>query len=157
MQTCREATERADRRAVNVLDAVGMADVAPLRAIHFEFETFGQKLGRVVAPPYDVIGPEFAARLREADPHNVVRLILPEGEGDAKYAHAREQFEAWQADKTLIADETPCFYVLEQTFVPPGGLSSARVRRRGSSRPPAPSHDRIPCRARRRACSPGPW
>lgn len=114
-----------------MLDADPMADVAPLRAIHFDFDTFASSLARIVAPPYDVIGPEHATRLRESDPHNAVRLILPEGDGDAKYANAKQVFDAWQADGTLVSDDAPCFYVLEQTFVPPGGLTSERVRRRG--------------------------
>ena len=76
---------------------------------------------KVVAPPYDVISPEQRAELAARDPHNVVKLILPEGEGDAKYAHAAELFTAWQKEGVLFRDEEPAFYRYDQTFTPPGG------------------------------------
>src|SRR5438270_267233 len=111
-----------------------MADVAPLKPLRY---ADGKRLPQLVAPPYDVIGKEERAALAGKDAHNVVRLILPEGEGDAKYANAATLLEAWRREGALVRDEQPAFYRYDQTFEPPGGgapkdsLAGARVTRTG--------------------------
>ncbi len=103
--------------------------LAPLIALRYDLSrlTSGPKAGlaNVVAPPYDVISPEDRARLAARDPHNVVRLILPEGEMDAKYTHAAELLNAWRKEGILTRDLEPAFFRYEQTFVPPGGTERA--------------------------------
>ena len=111
-----------------------MATVAPLTPLTYDFSRFQSTFANVVAPPYDVISPEERAALAARDPHNVVKLILPEGEAgaqgaDAKYAAASALFEQMKRDKVLVRDDAPGFYVYEQTFAPPGG--GAKVTRRG--------------------------
>jgi uncharacterized protein (DUF1015 family) len=102
-----------------------MADIAPLRPLRFS----GTDLASLVAPPYDVISPAERAELKERSPHNVVRLILPDGEGDAKYGHAATLLGQWRNEHILTRDETPSFYRYQQTFTPPGG--GARRTRSG--------------------------
>ena len=58
-----------------------MADVQPLRALHYDLAKVGS-LADVAAPPYDVIDPEQRGRLAARSPYNVVRVDLPEGEPD---------------------------------------------------------------------------
>ena len=53
-----------------------MADVQPLRALHYDLAKVGS-LGDVAAPPYDVIDPEQRRLLAERSPYNVVRVDLP--------------------------------------------------------------------------------
>src|ERR1044071_91796 len=65
----------------------------------------------------------------ERSPNNVVRLILPEGEGDAKYGHAATLLGQWRNEHILTRDETPAFYRFQQTFTPPAG--GARRTRSG--------------------------
>jgi uncharacterized protein (DUF1015 family) len=103
-----------------------MADIAPLTPLHYAPSL--APLARVVAPPYDVIDAAGREELAARDPHNVVRLILPEGEGDAKYANAAKLLEAWRAEKVLVRDDAPAFYRYDQRFTPPGG-GVARTRR----------------------------
>ncbi|GAC1362555.1 MAG: DUF1015 domain-containing protein [Polyangiales bacterium] len=103
-----------------------MADVAPLKPLRF---ADSKSLPDLVAPPYDVISKEERAALAHKSPHNVVQLILPDGEGDAKYAHAAMLLERWRGDGTLVRDEQPAFYRYDQTFAPPGG--GPRVTRTG--------------------------
>jgi uncharacterized protein (DUF1015 family) len=66
----------------------------------------------VSAPPYDVIEPDQRAALEARDPHNAVRLILPDS-----YEGAAAALAAWQADGTLVRDDAPTFsvYVMEFT------------------------------------------
>jgi uncharacterized protein (DUF1015 family) len=109
-----------------------MAEIAPLTPLRYDLARLKGGLGAVVAPPYDVISPEQRAVLAASDPHNVVRLILPEGEGDAKYANAAELFARWRAEGVLVRDEEPGFYRYDQTFRAPGqSPSSPATRRRG--------------------------
>ena len=66
-----------------------MADVQPLRALHYDPAKVGS-LQAVAAPPYDVIDPEQRAELAGRSPYNVVAIDLPEAEseGGDPYAHA---------------------------------------------------------------------
>src|SRR5579883_497705 len=102
-----------------------MADIAPLTPLRYDLAKLPNGLGSVVAPPYDVISPKERAELAERDPHNVVRLILPEGDGDAKYARAAQLFSAWRDAGVLVRDAEPAFYRYDQTFLPPGGAGGA--------------------------------
>jgi uncharacterized protein (DUF1015 family) len=109
-----------------------MAEIAPLTPLRYDLARLPNGLAGVVAPPYDVISPEQRAELAARDPHNVVRLILPEGEGDTKYANAARIFEAWKAEGVLVRDPDPAFYRYDQTFLPPGAGAGARpITRRG--------------------------
>jgi uncharacterized protein (DUF1015 family) len=112
-----------------------MAEVAPLSPLHYDptrLANLKSSLANVVAPPYDVISPEERAALAARDPHNVVRLILPEGEGDAKYASAAALLAEWREQRVLVRDEQPGFYRYDQTFSPPGSPAGApAITRRG--------------------------
>jgi uncharacterized protein (DUF1015 family) len=110
-----------------------MAEIAPLTPLRYDLRgTSPVDLSRVIAPPYDVISPEERVALAARDPHNVVRLILPEGEGDAKYGSAAAILRAWVSEKVLVRDPEPAFYRYDQTFVPPGSPPGARpLTRRG--------------------------
>jgi uncharacterized protein (DUF1015 family) len=114
-----------------------MAEISPLTPLRYDAARLAQAkggggLGAVVAPPYDVISPEQRAELAARDPHNVVRLILPEGEGDAKYGNAAALLAQWRADGVLVRDDEPAFYRYDQTFRAPGqGAGAPSIRRRG--------------------------
>ena len=102
-----------------------MADVAPLSPLRYAPES----LEWVIAPPYDVIDAELRAKLGARHPHNVVHIDLPEGDGDARYAHARELFQRWQREGVLVREQRPAYYRYSQTFAPPAGGS--RITRAG--------------------------
>jgi uncharacterized protein (DUF1015 family) len=106
-----------------------MADIAPLSPLRYAASKLPQGLASVVAPPYDVISEAERRVLAAQDPHNVVRLILPEGEGDAKYANAARILSEWRESGALVRDDEPAFYRYDQTFAPPGGKGS--ITRRG--------------------------
>ncbi len=106
-----------------------MAEIAPLTPLRYDIGRLSGGLASVVAPPYDVISPAERAELAAREAHNVVRLILPEGEGDAKYANAARLLESWRSSGILRRDNEPAFYRYDQTFLPPGGAGSAITRR----------------------------
>jgi uncharacterized protein (DUF1015 family) len=111
-----------------------MADIAPLTPLRYDLDRLPGGLASVIAPPYDVISPDERAALAAGDPHNIVRLILPQApdgstEGDAKYANAASILSSWIAERVLVRDAEPGFYRYDQKFVPPGGASAPLTRR----------------------------
>jgi uncharacterized protein (DUF1015 family) len=108
-----------------------MADIAPLAPLRYDLARLARGLASVIAPPYDVISPSERAALADRDPHNVVRLILPEGTGDSKYTHAADLLRRWREDGVLVRDPEPAFYRYDQTFMPPGAEGKKPVTRRG--------------------------
>jgi uncharacterized protein (DUF1015 family) len=88
----------------------------PFRAVRYNPSV--SDLAAVIAPPYDVIDDAQQSALEAADPHNVVRLILPRDPGIPgvdRYAAAAQTFEQWLDDETLLVDNTPALYVYQQT------------------------------------------
>ena len=132
-----------------------MADVEPLRALHYDLERTGG-LQDVVAPPYDVIDADERADLEARSPYNVVRVDLPVG-GDP-YEAATTQFAAWRSEGVIVRDEQPALWALEQTYTGPDGqvrkrrgfLARVRVEDYGPGRirphertHPGPKEDRL--------------
>jgi uncharacterized protein (DUF1015 family) len=61
-----------------------------------------------------------------------VKLILPDGDGDTKYAHASDLLESWRTEGALVRDDVPAFYRYDQTFTPPGAPPGTKpITRRG--------------------------
>ena len=110
-----------------------MADVQPLRALHYDPEVTGG-LAPVVSPPYDVIDPAQRAELAARSPYNVVHVDLPEPDpvGDPahpdRYAHAAEVLRAWRAEGAVVQDDEPAVWALVQDYTAPDGR---RLSRRG--------------------------
>src|SRR5438067_2232294 len=70
--------------------ATAMADVQPLRALHYDPSVAGP-LSDLVAPPYDVIDAGQRSELIARSPFNVVNIDLPQGEPNP-YSAAGELF-----------------------------------------------------------------
>ena len=109
-----------------------MPVVRPFRALRYSPESIAD-LATVVAPPYDVIGPDEHRRLLARDPRNVVRLDLPSPEtGDAdpddRYRRASRFLGEWRGDGTLRRDPRPTVSVVEEAYHLPG-REEGRVRR----------------------------
>jgi uncharacterized protein (DUF1015 family) len=100
-----------------------MADVRPFRG--FRFAPARVPLSRALCPPYDVIDPDQAARLRE-DASNAVHLELPAGEGEQKYAAAAALWRRWRDEGVVERDAEPDLYVVEERFKL-GGKAYRRV------------------------------
>jgi uncharacterized protein (DUF1015 family) len=105
-----------------------MAQIAGFRGLLFDPARV--EMSKVLAPPYDVIDEAGREELADRDEKNCVRIILPEGEGDAKYAHARELMETWTEEGTLLRDPEPALYRYHQVFTR-AELGDDPVTRRG--------------------------
>ncbi len=86
-------------------------------------------LQNLVSQPYDKIPPDEKARLEDASPHNVVRLIRGETSPDDTqwYAGVRPRVEAWLKEGVLVQDETPSLYAYRQRFTAPDGTVHTRT------------------------------
>ncbi|MET7714222.1 DUF1015 domain-containing protein [Streptomyces sp. NPDC005407] len=87
----------------------------PFRGLRYVPERVGS-LAAVTSPPYDVVvRPDGLLHLESADPHNIVRLILPQATtAQARHKQAAETLTRWLADGILAADPEPALYVYEQ-------------------------------------------
>src|SRR5258706_2835165 len=92
-----------------------MAEIVPFSGLRYDLSRVGDA-ARVLAPPYDVIGEAERAELEARDGHNVVRVELPRGEGDARYGAAANLLRAWVTEGVLKRETAPAMYVYEQQF-----------------------------------------
>ena len=87
--------------------------LAPFRGIRYARDRVSG-IANVTSPPYDVINGGILDHLRAADPHNVVRLILPGEDADASKA-AAGLLREWLSAGVLIRDRMVSLYVYEQS------------------------------------------
>jgi len=79
-------------------------------------------LDDVIAPPYDVIGPDQLAALAARSPYNVVHVDLPQAEdGLDPYTAAGRRFDSWLAEGILRTDPEPAFYAYRMGYVDRSG------------------------------------
>ena len=96
-----------------------MLEVEPLRGVLYDPDRAGP-LDRLLAPPYDVISPAEREVLAARSPHSIVHLILPAGEGDARYAAAAGMYREWFASGILHRDTQPAVYRYQQSYTAEG-------------------------------------
>jgi uncharacterized protein (DUF1015 family) len=90
--------------------------LAPFRGVRYARDRVSG-LAEVTSPPYDVIAHDIEDQLIAADPHNVVRLILPwhaPGDQGDMYDDAAATLREWQDERILQPDPEPSLYVYEQ-------------------------------------------
>jgi uncharacterized protein (DUF1015 family) len=97
-----------------------VAVVRPFSALRYDPAVAGP-LETLVAPPYDVIGPEDRKQLQELSPYNVVHLTLPDSEQEAAAS-----IEEWQKQGILVRDPDPACWWLVQEYVGPDRVARRR-------------------------------
>jgi len=99
--------------------------LAPFRGVRYA-EDRVSGLAEVTSPPYDVIAADIENELIAADPHNIVRLILPRhlaGQPGSPYDDAAAELSGWLADGILVPDPEPALYVYEQAMAGHAGVA----------------------------------
>ena len=98
-----------------------MPEIQAFRGVRYDLGHVGA-LSDVVAPPYDVIGPQLQTDLYKKHPCNVIRLILNRiepGDDDAsdnRYTRAARFLKNWQSEGVLVSEGDPAVYVYDQEF-----------------------------------------
>lgn len=87
----------------------------PFRGLRYVPDRVGS-LAAVTSPPYDVVvRPDGLHHLESADPHNIVRLILPQATtATARHRQAAKTLDHWLSEGILAPDPEPALYVYEQ-------------------------------------------
>jgi uncharacterized protein (DUF1015 family) len=96
-----------------------MPEIHAFRGLRYDMGHVGS-LSDVIAPPYDVIGPELQDELYKRHPANVIRLILNrdepgDGDGD-RYVRASRFLRNWAQEGVLQTESDPAIYVYHQQF-----------------------------------------
>ncbi len=114
-----------------------MAVIRPLHGLRYDTQRIPD-LGRVLAPPYDVLSEAERAAHCARDEHNIVRLTLgteplQDSPADSRYERAAQDLREWLARGVLITDDRPAIYVLQTSYDEPSGprLLEERLVRRG--------------------------
>ncbi|MBU0477071.1 DUF1015 domain-containing protein [bacterium] len=93
-----------------------MAIIKPFRGIRYNKEKI-QNLENVVSPPYDVIPEQEKRDYLNSSPYNIIRLILPESDGENdKYNSARNLLNQWLSSDIIKRDECLSIYIYQQIF-----------------------------------------
>ena len=107
-------------------------EVRPFRALTYRRRDPGH-LARVSSPAYDLVTPAGRTRLADADPHNIVRLILPAvdrdaadpagaGAGGGSAELAARTLDRWLREGVLERDDEAALWLYE--LQPPDGTAA---------------------------------
>ena len=91
-----------------------MPVVKPFRGLLYA-HTQPDAIGRVLAPPFDMIGRREQEALLSVSQHNVAWLTIAQGEQDPGYRGVAKRFSTWREEGVLRPDSRPAFYVYEQS------------------------------------------
>jgi uncharacterized protein (DUF1015 family) len=93
-------------------------ELSPFRGLRYDADRV-RCLAAVTSPPYDVVvRPDGLHHLEALDPHNIVRLILPQALDPAeRNARAAQTLRRWLDEGVLTVEERPALYVYEQRGV----------------------------------------
>ena len=92
-----------------------MTQVCAFRALRYDPARVA--IDDCVAPPYDIISPDEAQRLRAKSPFNITHVDLPlASDGPDPYAAAAALFQSWRTAGVLRLDPEPSFYLITDTF-----------------------------------------
>lgn len=119
--------------------------IEAFRGLRYDLGHVGS-LSDVVAPPYDVIGPELQDDLYKRHPANVIRLILNRqepGDNDQsnRYTRAANFLKNWRKDGVLVTEPDAAVYVYHtefeyggKTITRRGFMSRVRLERFGEGK-----------------------
>jgi len=94
-------------------------------------------LDKVIAPPYDVVGPEERAVLAARHRANAIHVELPVQDnrsGLDKYHAAAQIFATWREEGVLVLEGSPVFYAYRMTD-PDGGTTTGVIGALGCEGP----------------------
>lgn len=102
-----------------------MAEVIPFQMVHYNPD-YSESLSNLITPPYDVISPEEQESFYNANPNNIIRLVLGKqfaGDTDEnnRYTRAANTLKKWMTDHVLVRKPKPGFTLYQMDFKQPDG------------------------------------
>lgn len=106
-----------------------MAEIIPFKGVLYNMSKVSGE--DVIAPPYDIIAPEYKEKLYSKSPYNIVRIDFgKELEGDNelqnKHTRAANNLNSWLKHGILHRSKTPAFYAYEVDYRIKGSLKRLR-------------------------------
>ena len=103
-----------------------MAEIASFKGIRYNAD-LSARMRDLVAPPYDVIGPDLQEGLYARHEHNVVRLDFGrvnagDTAADNRYTRASGYLADWLDKGVLVAESAPSLYFYEVSYRTPEGI-----------------------------------
>ena len=95
-----------------------MAAIYPFRGLRYQLPP--ERMGEVIAPPYDVISPAQQQALYDRGPHNIVRVEYPQETGPQRYQVAASTLGQMRSSGVLTAEGRPALYRYRQRFIHEG-------------------------------------
>jgi len=97
-----------------------MTEVVPFKGILYNVSKISS-IEEVLAPPYDIIAPEYKEALYKRNPFNIVRIdygkdMPGDNEINNRYSRARKYLNTWMHKGILIQSKKPSFYVYTMTY-----------------------------------------
>lgn len=107
-----------------------MAEIVPFKGVLYNMSKVSGE--DVIAPPYDIIAPEYKEKLYSKSPYNIVRIDFGKelkGDNDShnKYTRAAGHLNSWLKDGILHGSKAPAFYAYEVDY----RIKGSRKRLRG--------------------------
>jgi uncharacterized protein (DUF1015 family) len=101
-----------------------LADIRPFKGIHYD-PSIIKDMSKVICPPYDIIPPQLQQELHQRSEYNFIRIEYGlesphDNDTDNKYTRAAAAMADWLDKKILTADDKPCLYLDEHSFVHQG-------------------------------------
>jgi uncharacterized protein (DUF1015 family) len=99
-----------------------MAEVIPFKGVLYNVpKVSGLSGDDLLAPPYDIITPEYREELYSKSPYNIVRIdfgksVNGDDEHENKYLRARAYLGKWLKEGILIRSREPFFYSYEISY-----------------------------------------
>ncbi len=96
-----------------------MAEVIPFKGVLYNPQKVDAS--SVMAPPYDIVTPEFKEILYSRSPYNIIRIDsgkdnTGDNEKENRYIRASKSLNEWLKHGILIKDTEPSFYCYEATY-----------------------------------------
>lgn len=96
-----------------------MAEVIPFNGVLYNPQKVDA--GSVMAPPYDIVTPEFKEILYKKSPYNIIRIDFGkdnagDNEKENRYTRASNSLNEWLKQEILIKDTEPSFYCYEADY-----------------------------------------
>jgi uncharacterized protein (DUF1015 family) len=95
-----------------------VAEIIPFRGYRYDTRAV-ENLGKVIAPPYDVIDAPLRDTLFRLSPYNIAHITKAdrvENSSGGPYAAAGLLWARWREQGIVKQDDQPCLYVYEQFF-----------------------------------------
>lgn len=107
-----------------------MAEIIPFKGVLYNMSKVSGE--DVIAPPYDIIEPEYKEKLYSKSPYNIVRIdfgkeLERDSESQNRYTRAANNLNSWLKDGILHRSKTPAFYAYEVDY----RIKGSRKRLRG--------------------------